>query len=250
MPTSCGKGWKTLFSTRAGRWNTDNPQGAVFVKSRLSVSLVLSAACLLLAFALSGCGEDSSFKPLGTTGLSLSPDSTAIKPGGQVAFTAVVTGFDAGGLNWYVNDELGGGVIFGTITPEGVYSAPIFIPNDPVVVVKAVSIADTNYYAQASVRIITSVAVEMENYESTEGIGIHVASCGAASGGKAVDGCDNEGEAIFYRVAFDHPGTYSSILRAAATKLEQRTLRITVFASLLGGEDQVIEFDIEGQGIG
>ena len=220
------------------------------MKSRLLVSLVLSTACLLLAFALSGCDEDSCFKPVYDPGVRLSPDFTAIKPGGQIAFAASVTGLSNEDLMWYVNDEHGGSVIYGTITTEGVYSAPIFIPDDPVVVVKAVSVADTNYYAEASVRIISSVTVEMEDYISTDGTGIHVVNCGAASGGKAVDGCDVEGEAVFYQVTFEHSATYSAVLRAAATKLQHRILRITVFAAGPAGEDQVAEFDIEGKGIG
>jgi hypothetical protein len=183
------------------------------------------------------------------TTVTLSPDSSAIKPGGEVSFTAEVSGLEDVGLTWYVNGEHGGNVVYGTVTDQGVYSAPLFIPNDPVITIKAVSVADADYFAQASVRIITSVAVELEDYTSFEGLGIHVTLCSAASGGRAVDGCDNEGEAIFYQVTFEHPGHYSAILRAAATKLAHRILRVNVFAAGAEGADQVADFDIEGKGI-
>jgi hypothetical protein len=180
----------------------------------------------------------------------LSPDSTAIKPLGEVPFTAEVLGLQETRLVWYVNDRVGGDQISGTISSEGVYSAPMFIPVDPVIIVKAVSAADTNYSAQAKVRIVHSLSVEMEDYESSEGVSIIIKSCSAASGGQAVDGCDADFEALYYRVTFEYSGVYSVVLRAAASKLVHRYSRITVRDSGPGGEDQVADFDIEGRGIG
>jgi hypothetical protein len=200
-------------------------------------------------FALPGCDEESCFEPIDTTGVFLSPDSTAIRPGGQVTFNATVGRLDAG-LKWYVNDVKGGDFIFGTITPEGLYTAPLFIPEDPVVVVKAVSVADSSYYAVAVVRIVASVGVEMEDYSSFEGIGVHVTTCSAASGARAVDGCDSTNDALYFEVTFDHSGKYSAVLRAAATKLAHRYLRATLIEAGPEGGDQVTDFDIEGKGIG
>lgn len=182
-------------------------------------------------------------------GVTLSPATTAIKPRGQVTFTATVKGLGGDGLAWYVNGEAGGSVVDGTITADGIYSAPVFVPENPLVVVKAVSIADTNYYAQASVLIVAPLALELENFISTEGDGMYVTFCSGASGGQAVDGCDRAGKALIYDVTFEHPGYYSGILRAATYKLQHRLPRVTLFAAGPGGEDQVLDYDILGEGL-
>lgn len=215
--------------------------------------LVLLAACALLASGLVGCEDDSGFKPA-TKGIRLSPDTTAIKPGGQVTFSATVTGLEDESIRWYVNDERGGNLAIGTITSEGVYKAPRIVPIDPVVKVKAECLADTAYFATASVRIVSSIVVEMESFVDTlktdTGMPISRVYCSQASGRSAVENLEQVGDAIVCVFSVDQPGHYSGVFRAQASTGARALYEITIDQAGLLSEEDTAVFEIMGKGVG
>jgi hypothetical protein len=66
----------------------------------------------------------------------------SVPPGTQVPFTAVVTGSPNQGVTWEVNQVIGGNTAYGTITNNGVYTAPAVVPSNPNVIITAVSELD------------------------------------------------------------------------------------------------------------
>jgi hypothetical protein len=78
---------------------------------------------------LFACGGNATFSPTatGTTpsagiGITINPSPASTYPGGQIHFTAIVTGTNNPGVNWSVTAVNGGNA--GAITSAGVYTAP------------------------------------------------------------------------------------------------------------------------------
>jgi len=66
----------------------------------------------------------------------------SVGAGGQVQFTAAVTGAPNQGVTWGVNQVPGGNSTYGTITSTGLYTAPSTIPSNPKITIDAVSQLD------------------------------------------------------------------------------------------------------------
>jgi len=216
------------------------------IKRRLPVFLLLAAICY------TGCSEDSGFQPAPSPGITVLPDSAAVMPRGQVAFAAVVTQLSCDSLLWYVNGVLGGDQIYGTITSDGLYTAPVFPPRNPVVTVKAACAADTNYYDEAVVLVLLAVDIEIEDYvhiESDNGMPIIRVLCSGASKGWGVDGVDAAGDELTCNFSIQYPGSYSAVLRSALQKGAEASLLATVRGNELE-EPQSSGFDIVGRGFG
>lgn len=73
-----------------------------------------------------GTGAQASLTILGG-GVTLSPDSVELLPGGRTVFT--VSAGPPGPYTWLVNDIVGGNAMFGTIDAAGLYIAPDAVPN-------------------------------------------------------------------------------------------------------------------------
>ncbi len=116
--------------------------------NRLSLAII----SIGLAF-LAGCGG-------GGVSISLSPGSATVAPGATQQFTASVHG--GGGnsnVTWQVNSIIGGDTTVGTITSDGLYTAPAVIPSSPTVTITAVPSADTMKTATATVTIADPIKV-------------------------------------------------------------------------------------------
>lgn len=72
----------------------------------------------------------------------------------EFKITAVPTEGNDATFDWYVNDVKGGGSTVGTITQEGVYTAPSSVPSPDTVTIKAVSKLDSNSYNTCSIKIV------------------------------------------------------------------------------------------------
>lgn len=80
-------------------------------------------------------------------------------------FTATVTNTTNTAVTWQVNGIPGGNSIYGQISNTGLYTAPLLVPTEPVVV-KAVSAADPTKSASASVTLswnIRNIGISMIN---------------------------------------------------------------------------------------
>src|SRR5579862_1911750 len=93
--------------------------------------------------------------------LSITPTSAQVAPGGQLHFTATVTGTTNTGVVWSVSGAGCSGLACGSITAGGIYSAPMTLPSPPSVSVKAMAVAAPSVSALASVTLVPATAVSI-----------------------------------------------------------------------------------------
>ncbi len=89
-----------------------------------------------------------------TIAVSINPASATVNTGAAQQFTATVTGTANTTVTWQVNGVTGGNSTAGTISSNGLYTAPAVVPGSPVTVT-AVSQADITKKASATVGINT-----------------------------------------------------------------------------------------------
>ena len=86
--------------------------------------------------------------------VTISPTSASVQAaGGTQSFTGTAQNATTPGVTWLVNGVLGGNTTLGTISAQGVYTAPATVPSPPTVVVTAASIQDPTRTADADVTI-------------------------------------------------------------------------------------------------
>jgi hypothetical protein len=98
-----------------------------------------------------------------------------------------------------------------------------------------------------------SIIIEAETYVASHNEGgepITVAFCGAASGGRAVDGYDWPGDWIEVLLTVDENGAFADSMRSAGLRNEVSTHRSTVYGGGPVGENLVSDFTTIGLGIG
>lgn len=107
--------------------------------------------CLLVSILLlAGCGGGSS--QLNTPTITMvTPIATTISAGSSLQLNAVVTNSDNTTVLWYVNNIPGGNSTVGTITSQGLYTAPNMPSANGVVVISA--------YPQAYPSVSTSIQI-------------------------------------------------------------------------------------------
>ncbi|MGH9482901.1 MAG: hypothetical protein ACRD1L_12510, partial [Terriglobales bacterium] len=96
-----------------------------------------------------------------SVGVTVTPPTTSVNVGASQAFTATVTGAGSGStaVNWSVNGVTGGNVGLGTITAQGVFTAPAQIPAPPQETVTATSVADPTKSATAQITIVAPITI-------------------------------------------------------------------------------------------
>jgi len=87
--------------------------------------------------------------------VSVSPTSASVPVGTSQQFAATVQGTSNTAVTWSVNGVIGGNTTLGTITQQGLYTAPRAVPNPANVTVTATSQADVSISASASVTVTT-----------------------------------------------------------------------------------------------
>jgi hypothetical protein len=83
--------------------------------------------------------------------VSLSPNPGGVVAGGQLQFTATVSGTTNSVVIWSLSGSGCSGIACGQITGQGLYLAPATPPNPPIVTVTATSLADLSQSGSASV---------------------------------------------------------------------------------------------------
>ena len=86
--------------------------------------------------------------------VTISPTSASVQAaGGTQTFTGTAQNATTPGVTWLVNGVLGGNTTLGTISAQGVYTAPATVPSPATVTVTAASIQDPTRTADAQVTI-------------------------------------------------------------------------------------------------
>jgi hypothetical protein len=106
---------------------------------------------------LGSCSSSSPPPPPIT--VTVTPATATVGPGASTQFMATVTGTTNTAVTWQVNGTPGGSAAAGTITSNGLYTAPSTIPNPATVTVTAVLSANASDSGSASVTIAQQVAV-------------------------------------------------------------------------------------------
>jgi hypothetical protein len=119
------------------------------------VKIFTYAICVIALVALAACGGGGS----SDISVTITPAAANVAISSTQQFTANVTGTSNNGVTWEVNGVSGGDEKHGTITSAGLYTAPDTIPSPSTVTITAVSNANTNKTAQASIVIGDPVTV-------------------------------------------------------------------------------------------
>lgn len=93
--------------------------------------------------------------------VSLSPQNAQVVTGGQLQFTATVSGTTDSVVIWSATGSGCSGVSCGTISSSGFYTAPTSAPAPPTVTVTVTSLADVTATASSTVTIGSSSAVSV-----------------------------------------------------------------------------------------
>ena len=86
--------------------------------------------------------------------VTLSPATADVVVKGRQQFEAAIVSAPDFALAWSVNDIPGGDTTVGTISPGGVYVAPMDVPTNRVVTVSARLVANTNIVGQATINVL------------------------------------------------------------------------------------------------
>ncbi len=100
--------------------------------------------------------------PAGPVTVTIAQKSVTLETGQSFQFNYSVTNSSNTNVIWKVNDLTGGDATFGTISTEGVYTAPASVPTPNPVTVKAASQADSSKYDTAAVTINPRFAISPE----------------------------------------------------------------------------------------
>jgi len=90
--------------------------------------------------------------------VTVAPSTASVSYGGTQTFTATVAGSANTAVTWYVNGALGGSPAVGTISTNGIYTAPATPPSSSVntVTIRAASVASPTAAGQATVVFATT----------------------------------------------------------------------------------------------
>lgn len=130
------------------------PAEALDLAQSKNSGMLTCVVSLLLSAVVVGCGGGSS-----TVAVTITPTTATVKLQATQQFTATVTGNSNTDVTWSVNSVTGGNATVGTVTTQGLYTAPANALNSSSVSVTATSVADTSKSASATVTISSGATV-------------------------------------------------------------------------------------------
>jgi hypothetical protein len=106
-----------------------------------------------VTIAPAAAGTSACLPEVSPIGVVVTPQTVTLLVDGSVNFNTSVAGAADGTVTWEVNGIAGGDATVGTISSDGLYSAPVAVPTPPTVTVTAVANADSRATASAQVTI-------------------------------------------------------------------------------------------------
>ncbi len=164
--------------------------------------------------------------------VTVTPDTVFLGTGETFQFQAAVAGTSNQAVNWQVNGEAGGDSTVGTVSAQGLYTAPPSAPTTGNITVTAISQADTSQSAGAAVNIETSADPTITS----------VSPAHAAQGSLFIDAYITGANFLSSTTAFVNGSP------VATTYLSIGTLRANIPASLMTSSPTVLTVQVERQG--
>jgi len=140
-------------------------------ESVLVIALLATSACTL------GCGGGGAGSvtqtppPPPSISVSVTPGSGNVLLGETLSFTATVSNSTNTAVTWSVSGVAGGSAQAGTISADGLYTAPIDLPTGGTVQVTATSQADASKSASATVTVVSDLTVSVTPNASSVELG-------------------------------------------------------------------------------
>src|SRR5664279_170421 len=85
--------------------------------------------------------------------VTVTPGSAQVKPGAQIQFSATVSGGSGNIVVWSLSGAGCSGIACGSITYDGLYTAPLTAPNPATAIVTATSLFDSTQSGRATVSL-------------------------------------------------------------------------------------------------
>jgi hypothetical protein len=190
--------------------------------------------------------------------VSVSPSAVTVAAGQTQAFTPTVTGVSNEAVTWQVNGVDGGNSTVGTITSEGVYTAPLSPPLTGAVTVSALSKFDPTKSGTSTVTVVFSDATLNGQYsflltgDDSISTFLGVGSFTADGQGGVSNGIEDLNSSTGYLPKLALSGSYTVDADGRGT-LELKTTRGTVDFSLIvisSSRARFVEFNTSSNGEG
>jgi N-acetylneuraminic acid mutarotase len=125
------------------------------MKSEFKLAIIISSFLALLY----ACGAERSTPP-GEISVTLTPSTASVHVTQSVQLTATVHNSTNGAVTWSLSGAGCSGITCGTISDNGLYTAPASVPSPATVTVKATSVADISKSDSATITILEAVTNE------------------------------------------------------------------------------------------
>ena len=145
----------------SGSCGTITPAGLYTAPSSVPAVPAITVTAASVANPAKSASASVVVQPASSVSVSLTPKSAQVASGGQLQFSATVTGATNTSVVWSVSGSGCSGISCGTITAAGLYTAPATLPAPPSVVVKATAIADPSASATALVTLVAATSVSI-----------------------------------------------------------------------------------------
>jgi len=103
--------------------------------------------------------------------VQVSPATATIRAGSQQSFSATVTGSTNQSVTWSVNGVAGGSAATGMISAQGMYTAPVVLPNPNTIAITATSAADSTKQGTSAVTLENPLPVLTAVTPNSMGVG-------------------------------------------------------------------------------
>ena len=113
-------------------------------------------ACLLAILVMADCGGGSGGDNSNQSSVKItpiSPSNAVLNPGGTQQFKSSVTGTTNTAIIWEVNGKMGGAATTGTISNDGLYTAPMTVSQPTSFTITAMSAADNTITSSATATV-------------------------------------------------------------------------------------------------
>jgi hypothetical protein len=142
-----------------------------FLYRRTARAIFLLGLAVSIASCASGPGGGSTTPPPPQIAVTIAPNSGTVLLGNTLPFSASVTNSSDTSVFWSVNGISGGSPQVGTISADGLFTAPADLPSGGKVQVTATSHADSSKSSTAGVTVSSDISVSLSPVSSPVELG-------------------------------------------------------------------------------